>query len=85
MTPDIFCLPRCRWNYRNDSYRNFAHGEDASLLHGGWNVFGHHMMALILVSVYTFFGRIFCLKSPIELFNARFQRIGDYGAGFVPT
>jgi Amt family ammonium transporter len=31
------------------------------------------MMALILVSVYTFFERIFCLKSPIELFNACFR------------
>ncbi len=40
----------------------FAHGEDASLLHGGWNVFGHHMMALILVSIYTFFGAMFLFK-----------------------
>jgi Amt family ammonium transporter len=34
----------------------FAQGENASLLHGGWNVFGHHMMALVLVSVVTFGG-----------------------------
>ncbi|NMH28292.1 ammonium transporter [Flavobacterium silvaticum] len=34
----------------------FAQGENASLLHGGWNVFAHHMMALVLVSVFTFFG-----------------------------
>ncbi|NUY80257.1 ammonium transporter [Flavobacterium sp. MAH-1] len=34
----------------------FAQGENASLLHGGWNVFGHHMMALVLVSVFTFAG-----------------------------
>jgi len=34
----------------------FAQGENASLMHGGWNVFGHHMMALVLVSVFTFFG-----------------------------
>ncbi len=40
----------------------FAHGEDASLLHGGWNVFGHHMMALVLVSIYTFFGAILLFK-----------------------
>lgn len=40
----------------------FAHGKDASLLHGGWNVFGHHMMALILVSIYTFFGAYILFK-----------------------
>jgi ammonium transporter, Amt family len=40
----------------------FAHGEDASLLHGGWGVFGHHMMALVLVSVFTFFGAMFLFK-----------------------
>ncbi|MFV5693973.1 ammonium transporter [Flavobacterium sp. LB3P122] len=40
----------------------FAHGEDASLLHGGWNVFGHHMMALVLVSIYTFFGAFLLFK-----------------------
>jgi len=40
----------------------FAHGEDASLLHGGWNVFGHHMMALVLVSIFTFFGAYFLFK-----------------------
>ncbi|MCG9791675.1 ammonium transporter [Flavobacterium algicola] len=40
----------------------FAHGEDASLLHGGWGVFGHHMMALVLVSAFTFFGAYFLFK-----------------------
>jgi Amt family ammonium transporter len=40
----------------------FAHGQDASLLHGGWNVFGHHMIALVLVSVYTFFGAYILFK-----------------------
>jgi Amt family ammonium transporter len=40
----------------------FAHGEDASLLHGGWNVLGHHMMALVLVSIFTFFGAYFLFK-----------------------
>ncbi|MNY27890.1 Ammonium transporter NrgA [compost metagenome] len=40
----------------------FAHGEDASLLHGGWSVFGHHMMALVLVSIFTFFGAYFLFK-----------------------
>jgi Amt family ammonium transporter len=40
----------------------FAHGENASLLHGGWSVFGHHMMALVLVSIFTFFGAYFLFK-----------------------
>ena len=40
----------------------FAHGEDASLLHGGWGVFGHHMMALVLVSIFTFFGAYILFK-----------------------
>jgi Amt family ammonium transporter len=40
----------------------FAHGENASLLHGGWEVFGHHMMALVLVSIYTFFGAYILFK-----------------------
>lgn len=33
-----------------------AHGENASLLHGGFHVFLHHMTALVLVSIFTFFG-----------------------------
>ncbi|MFM2368288.1 MAG: hypothetical protein RL619_588 [Bacteroidota bacterium] len=40
----------------------FAQGENASLLHGGWEVFGHHMMALVLVSIYTFFGAFLLFK-----------------------
>jgi Amt family ammonium transporter len=40
----------------------FAHGENASLLHGGWNVFSHHMIALVLVSIFTFFGAYFLFK-----------------------
>ena len=40
----------------------FAHGENASLLHGGWGVFGHHMVALVLVSIFTFFGAYFLFK-----------------------
>lgn len=39
-----------------------AHGENASLLHGGMEVFAHHMMALILVAVFTFFGSIILYK-----------------------
>jgi Amt family ammonium transporter len=40
----------------------FAEGENASLLHGGWNVFGHHMMALVLVAVFSFFGAMLLYK-----------------------
>ncbi|MDI1254623.1 MAG: ammonium transporter [Flavobacterium sp.] len=40
----------------------FAQGENASLLHGGWNVFAHHMMALVLVSAFTFFGAMILFK-----------------------
>ena len=40
----------------------FAQGENASLLHGGWTVFGHHMIALLLVAVYTFFGSLLLFK-----------------------
>ena len=40
----------------------FAKGENASLLHGGWSVFGHHMMALVLVSIVTFGGAYLLFK-----------------------
>lgn len=40
----------------------FAHGKDASLLHGGWEVFLHHIIALILVSVFAFFGALILYK-----------------------
>ncbi|OYU81408.1 MAG: ammonia channel protein [Flavobacterium sp. BFFFF1] len=40
----------------------FAQGENASLLHGGWGVFSHHMMALVLVSVFTFVGSLILFK-----------------------
>ena len=40
----------------------FAHGENASLLHGGMDVFLHHMAALVLVSVFTFFGSLLLYK-----------------------
>lgn len=39
-----------------------AHGENASLLHGGWGVFAHHMIALVIVSVFTFFGSLLLYK-----------------------
>ncbi len=40
----------------------FAQGENASLLHGGWTIFGHHMIALVLVSSFTFFGSLLLFK-----------------------
>lgn len=40
----------------------FAEGKNASLLHGGWNVFSHHMIALVLVSGFTFFGALALYK-----------------------
>ena len=40
----------------------FAQGENASLMHGGWSVFAHHMMALVLVAAFTFFGSIVLYK-----------------------
>ncbi|WP_297983319.1 ammonium transporter [uncultured Chryseobacterium sp.] len=40
----------------------FAHGEDASLLHGGIGVFAHHIAALLLVSAFTFFGALILYK-----------------------
>ncbi len=39
-----------------------AQGDNASLMHGGWGVFGHHMMALVLVSLFTFFGAMALFK-----------------------
>ena len=40
----------------------FAQGENASLLHGGWHTFGLHMIALVLVSVFTFGGSFLLFK-----------------------
>ena len=40
----------------------FAQGENASLLHGGWSVFAHHMIALVLVATFTFFGSMLLYK-----------------------
>jgi Amt family ammonium transporter len=40
----------------------FAQGENASLMHGGWNVFAHHMAALALVAFFTFFAAIVLFK-----------------------
>lgn len=40
----------------------FANGTNASLLHGGITVFTHHMIALLLVSVFTFGGAYLLFK-----------------------
>jgi len=40
----------------------FAQGENASLLYGGWSVFFHHMIALVLVAAFTFFGAMLLYK-----------------------
>jgi Amt family ammonium transporter len=40
----------------------FAKGENASLLYGGWSVFSHHMVALVIVSVFTFVGALLIYK-----------------------
>lgn len=49
----------------------FAHGENASLLHGGFQVFLHHMAALILVSVFTFFGSLILYKITDSIITLR--------------
>lgn len=40
----------------------FAEGENASLLNGGWGVFSHHMIALVIVFVFTFGGSLLLYK-----------------------
>jgi Amt family ammonium transporter len=49
----------------------FAHGEKASLLHGGFEVFAHHMAALLLVSVFTFFGSLLLYKITDSIITLR--------------
>lgn len=49
----------------------FAHGENASLLHGGIEVFAHHMIALALVSVFTFFGSLLLYKITDSIITLR--------------
>lgn len=49
----------------------FAHGENASLLHGGLEVFAHHMMALILVSLFAFFGSLLLYKITNSIITLR--------------
>ncbi|MFP9098927.1 ammonium transporter [Flavobacterium sp. RHBU_24] len=40
----------------------FAEVEGGSLIYGGWDVFGHHMMALVLVAAFSFFGAMLLFK-----------------------
>jgi len=40
----------------------FAEVEGGSLINGGWDVFGHHMMALVLVAAFSFFGAMLLFK-----------------------
>ena len=49
----------------------FAHGENASLLHGGFEVFTHHMMALVLVSLFAFFGSLILYKITNSIITLR--------------
>ena len=49
----------------------FAHGEKASLLHGGVGVFMHHMAALLLVSAFTFFGSLLLYKITNRIITLR--------------
>ncbi|WP_262148545.1 ammonium transporter [Chryseobacterium foetidum] len=49
----------------------FAHGENASLMHGGIAVFAHHMIALLLVSVFTFFGSLLLYKLTDTIISLR--------------
>ncbi|MEG0926212.1 ammonium transporter [Chryseobacterium sp.] len=49
----------------------FAHGENASLLHGGVEVFLHHMAALLLVSIFTFFGSLLLYKITDSIITLR--------------
>lgn len=49
----------------------FAQGENASLVHGGWSVFGHHMAALVLVSAFTFGGAYLLFKFTNSLIPIR--------------
>lgn len=58
----------------------FAEGENASLLHGGWTIFVHHMLVLVLVSLFSFFGSMFLFKItnsiiPLRVSDAS-ERIG---------
>nr|WP_317207269.1 hypothetical protein [Chryseobacterium turcicum] len=49
----------------------FAHGENASFLHEGFGVFAHHIIALILVSFFAFFGSMLLYKITDNIITLR--------------
>ncbi|MGC5744234.1 ammonium transporter [Chryseobacterium sp. NFX27] len=55
----------------------FAHGENASLLHGGIKVFAHHMAALVLVSAFTFFGSLLLYKITDSIITLRVSEAAE--------
>jgi len=55
----------------------FAHGENASLLHGGIEVFAHHMAALVLVSAFTFFGSLLLYKITDSIITLRVSEAAE--------
>ena len=61
----------------------FAHEEGSSLLHGidgeiGWGIFGHHMMALLTVSVFTFGGSLLLYKLTDKIIPLRVSEKSEY-------
>ncbi|WP_310555219.1 ammonium transporter [Flavobacterium sp.] len=49
----------------------FSHGENSSLLHGGITVFSKHMMALVLISIFTFGGAYLLFKLTNSIISLR--------------
>ena len=61
----------------------FAHDEGSSLMHGingslGWSIFGHHMMALLTVSVFTFGGSLLLYKLTDKIIPLRVSEKSEY-------
>lgn len=61
-TLDIFACHRVGGIMGSILTAIFAHGENTSLLHKGFGVFAHHMMVLILISFFAFFGSMLLYK-----------------------
>lgn len=55
----------------------FAHGAKASLLHGGFDVFLHHMAALVLVSIFTFVGSLLLYKITDFIITLRVSEVSE--------
>ncbi|WP_394758927.1 ammonium transporter [Flavobacterium sp.] len=49
----------------------FAHGENSSLIHGGLKVFSSHMIALVLISIFTFGGAYLLFKLTDSIVSLR--------------